>query len=133
MIPAAKLGRRPRSQDVREIVNAVFYMVKAGCTWRLLPHDLPKWQTVYYYFQRWERDGTWEKIHDYLRASVRIRKDRRWNKRAGIADTQSVKTAGLATEVGFDGGKRIKGRKRHIVVDTLGLLLGVFVHSALSV
>lgn len=130
LISAAKPGGRPRSQNMQQIVNAVFYIVKAGCTWRLLPHDLPKWQTVYYYFRRWEADGTWEKIHDYLRAEVRIRAGRKVEPSAGIADSQSVKTAGPATEVGFDGGKQIKGRKRQLVVDTLGLLLGVFVHSA---
>ncbi len=130
LISAAKPGGRPRSQNMQQIVNAVFYIVKAGCTWRLLPHDLPKWQTVYYYFRRLEADGTWEKIHDYLRAEVRIRAGRKVEPSAGIADSQSVKTAGPATEVGFDGGKQIKGRKRQLVVDTLGLLLGVFVHSA---
>lgn len=106
LIPKVKPGGRPRSQNMREMVNAVFYVVKAGCTWRLLPHDLPKWQTVYYYLRRWEADGTSEKIHDYLRASVRVRAGRKLEPSAGIADTQSVKTAGPATEVGFDGGKR---------------------------
>ena len=130
LIPNAKPGGRPRSQEPRQIANAVFYMVKVGGPWRLLPHDLPKWQTVYYYFRGWEQDGTWQRIHDLLRAEVRIKAGRKVEPSAGIADTQSVKTAGPATEVGFDGGKRVKGRKRHIVVDTLGLLLSVFVHSA---
>jgi len=130
LIPKAKPGGRPRTQEPREIANAVFYMVKVGGPWRLLPHDLPKWQTVYYYFRHWETDGTWERIHDLLRAEVRIKAGRKVEPSAGIADTQSVKTAGSAIEVGFDGGKLVKGRKRHIVVDTLGLLLGVFVHSA---
>lgn len=105
LIPSAKPGGRPRSQDMREIANAVFYMVKVGGSWRLLPHDLPKWQTVYYYFRRGETDGTWEKIHYFLRAEVRIRAGRKVEPSAGVADTQSVKTAGAATEVGFDGGK----------------------------
>ncbi len=127
LVLKVKPGERPRSQDMREMINAVFYMVKLGGPWRLIPYDLPKWQTVYYYFRRWETDGTWERIHDFLRAEVRIRAGRKVEPSAGVVDTQSVKTAGNATEVGFDGGKKILGRKRHIVVDTLGLLLGVLV------
>lgn len=95
-----------------------------------MPHDFPCWQTVYYYFRRWEDDGTWERIHHSLRAEVRIREGRCVEPSAAIADTQSVKTAALAVESGYDGGKNVKGRKRHILVDTLGLLLIVFVHDA---
>lgn len=82
-VPKAKSGGRPRSQIMRETINAVFYLVKAGCTWRMLPHDLPKWQTVYYYFLSWSADGTWEKIHDFLRAEVRIKAGRKIEQACG--------------------------------------------------
>ena len=130
LIPPAKPGGRPRTIDMREILNAIVYILCAGCAWRLLPHDFPKWQTVYYYFRRWQADGSWEKMHWFLRAEVRVREGRNVEASAAIADTQSVKTAGPAIESGYDGGKNILGRKRHILVDTLGLLLAVFVHDA---
>jgi len=130
MIPSAKPGGRRRTQDMREILNAIFYMLRAGCAWRLLPHDLPRWQTVYYYFRRWQADGTWERIHYLLRAEVRVRAGRCVEPSSAIADSQSVKTADKALENGYDAGKNVKGRKRHILVDTMGLLLIVLVHSA---
>ncbi len=88
-----------------EILNAVFYILAAGCAWRLMPHDKPSWQTVYYYFRRWEDDGTWERIHHCLRAEVRIREGRCVEPSAAMADTQSVKTAAKAIESGYNGGK----------------------------
>ncbi len=138
LIAPAKKGGRPRTQSMREIVNAIFYVLRAGCPWRYLPHDFPVWQTVYYYFRLWEDNGTWEKIHYFLRAEVRVREGRNVEPSAAcryadlfeIADYQSVKVAGPGIETGYDGGKQVKGRKRQILVDTLGLLLAVFVHDA---
>jgi putative transposase len=121
---------RPRNQNFREILNAILYLLRAGCAWRLLPHDFPKWQTVYYYFRRWQREGVWEKIHDYLRAEIRVRAGRNVQPSAGIVDCQSIATDNHGLEKGFDGGKLIKGRKRHIIVDVMGLLLAVMVHGA---
>jgi putative transposase len=131
LIPAALEGGRPRSADMWEILNAVFYVLRTGCAWRLLPHDLPPWQTVYGYFRRFGRDGTWDKIHTALREAVRIDQGKKPQPTAGIIDSQTVKTTDLGGEArGYDGGKKLNGRKRHIVVDTLGLLLYVLVHSA---
>ena len=130
LFPKANHRGRPRTQDFREITNAILYLVRAGCAWRLLPHDFPKWQTVYYYFRRWQKDGVWKTIHDVLRAQVRVQAGRNVEPSAAIADTQSVRTGHHGVSKGFDGGKLIKGRKRHIIVDVMGLLLAVMVHSA---
>ena len=139
LFPKANHRGRPRTQDFREITNAILYLVRAGCAWRLLPHDFPKWQTVYYYFCRWQHEGVWQTIHDVLRAEVRVQAGRNVDPSAAIAlcalakpiaDTQSVGTGHHGVSKGFDGGKLIKGRKRHIIVDVMGLLLAVMVHSA---
>ena len=92
LIPAAKPGGRPRRVDGREVCNALFYLTRTGCHWRLLPHDLPKWQTVYWYFRQWRADGTWETINDALRRQVRVRDGRDPEPSAAIIDSQSVKT-----------------------------------------
>jgi putative transposase len=115
---------------MREIVNALFYVNHNGCVWRALPHDFPPWKTCYNYFRDWISDGTWERIHDALREAVRIQEGKQPTPSAAALDSQSVKTGGLAGDAGYDAGKQINGRKRHIVVDTLGLLLVVLVTSA---
>ncbi len=130
LYPKVNHRRRPRTIDFREITNAILYLVRAGCSWRLLPHDFPKWQTVYYYFRRWQQEGLWQKIHDTLRAEIRVQAGRNVEPTAAIADTQSIKTGYHGLSKGFDGGKLIKGRKRHVIVDVMGLLLAVMVHSA---
>jgi putative transposase len=115
---------------MREVLNAIFYITHEGCTWRALPHDFPPWRTVYNYFDAWKRDGTWDRIVDILRDRLRKAAGRPLSPRVACIDSQSVKTAGGGQEVGTDGGKKVRGRKRHIVVDTLGLLLAVVVTAA---
>jgi transposase len=130
-LPRGPAGR-PRNYDRREIVNAILYLNRSGCSWRMLPSDLPYWKTVYHYFRLWRMDGTLDRVHDALREQVRIKEGRDPKPTAGIVDSQSVKgadTVGKSTR-GYDAGKKINGRKRHIVVDTLGLLLVVMVTAA---
>jgi transposase len=131
--PPRAPGGRPLRHERREIVNAVLYHVRAGGAWRMLPRDLPPWQTVYWYFKRWRQDGTLDRLHDALREQVRTRSEgRKPAPSAGIVDSQSVKgadTVSAATR-GYDAGKKINGRKRHIVVDTIGMLLVVMVTTA---
>jgi transposase len=131
LIPTAKPGGRRRSVDMREIINALLYIVTAGCAWRLLPHDLPPWGIVYSYFRRWNQDQVWVEINEQLRQWVRVSELREASPSAAILDSQSVKIGGLIKDdIGFDGGKIIKGRKRHQLVDTLGLLILVVVSAA---
>ena len=127
--PASNLGR-PRKTDLRDILDAILYRNRNGCTWRALPHDFPPWRTVYNYFDAWKRDGTWDRILDILRPRLRKAAGRPTSPRVACIDSQSVKTAYGGQEVGTDGGKKVRGRKRHIVVDTLGLLLAVVVTAA---
>ncbi len=129
LLPAAKPGGRPRSVDLREVLNGIFYVIRGGVPWRMLPHDLPPWGTVHYYYRRWRLDGTWEKILKVLRARLRHADGRKKSPSAAIVDTQTVRTAS-GGEKGYDAGKRTPGRKRHIIGDTMGLLLAVVVHSA---
>jgi putative transposase len=130
LIPPAKPGGRPRSTDMREVLNGIFYELRSGCAWRMLPHDLPPYKTVYHYFRQWKGDGTWERMNQELRAKLRIADGREAEPSAAIIDSQSVKTTDVKGIRGYDAGKQVKGRKRHILVDTMGLLLMVLVHAA---
>jgi putative transposase len=123
--------KRTRKYDLREIVNAIFYLVKSGCQWRLLPSDFPKWQIVYYYFSLWKKNEIWEQIHELLVETIRKIAGKNEEPTVGIIDAQSVKSTLVSCEdKGFDAGKKIKGIKRHIIVDTLGLILAVVIQSA---
>ena len=122
---------RRRKYSYHEIVNAILYLVKTGCQWRILPSDFPKWPTVYFYFSRWKRNGIIEQIHEALVEKIRKQHKRNEQPTMGIIDSQSVKTTLVAGKArGFVAGKKIKRRKRHIIVDTLGLVLAVLIHSA---
>jgi putative transposase len=123
--------QRNRRYSLREIINAILYVVKTGCQWRMLPHDFPRWEIVYYYFSSWRSMGIWNQLHDGLVSKIRISAGRKEQPTAGIIDSQSVKCTLVSSEdKGFDAGKRVKGIKRHIIVDVMGLILAVFVQSA---
>jgi putative transposase len=124
--PRGRVGRRPI--DRRRVINAILYVVRSGCQWRMLPKDFPNWSTVYGIFWRWRNDGTWEKIHDALREKVRKAAGKKSTPTVAIIDSQSIRTAEGGEERGYDAAKKITGRKRHLAVDTLGMLLAVVVH-----
>lgn len=137
LLPPPKAGGRPESHPRREIVNAILYLVRTGCAWRMLPREFPPWQTVYWYFAAWRDDGTLVRLHDTLREQVRARQRRGPRRRdptpsAGVVDSQSLRGADTvgADSRGYDAAKKVNGRKRHIVTDTVGLLLVVLVSAA---
>lgn len=129
ILPPSGTRGRPQEWPLREVLCAIFYILQAGCAWRLLPHDLPPWQTVYYHFRKWQRDGTWEKCNHILGERIRKAAGREETPSAAIMDSQAVKGTSVKGTRGYDAGKKVKGRKRHIIVDTLGLLLLVVVTS----
>jgi len=130
LVPPAKTGGRKRAVDMREVVNTVLYINRTGCQWDMLPHDLSAKSTAYDYFAAWRIDGTWQRLTDALRSRVRVQAGREATPSAASIDSQTVKTTEQGGEHGYDGGKKINGRKRHILVDTMGLLLAVVVTTA---
>jgi putative transposase len=134
LVPAPKSGKgkrgRPIASDRRTLVNAIFYAVRSGCSWRLLPRDFGPWQTVYGYFRQWTQDWTWRFIHDTLRDWLRKLEGRKVTPTAAILDSQSVKSADQAGERGYDAGKKVKGRKRHLIVDSFGFILALVITPA---
>ena len=130
LIPPAKHGGRPRTTDMREVLNTLLYQARTGVQWDYLPHDLLPKSTVWDYFTAWQKDGTWQRILDSLRGQIRTEAGRQETPSAACIDTQSVKSTEIGGPSGYDGNKKIDGRKRHIVVDTLGLLMAVAVTAA---
>lgn len=124
----ARRGRKPICR--RWVIDAILYVARTGCQWRMIPADFPNWSTVYGVFRKWKNDGTWEKIHDALRAKVRRSAGKKSTPTVAIVDSQSIRTAEGGEQRGYDAGKKITGRKRHLAVDTLGLVLSVIVHQA---
>src|SRR5215208_2269400 len=130
-LPTPTVGRRPRTHSLRDVFDAIFYVLKSGCHWRLLPHDFPPWSTVYYHFRRFRLTGQWSLILKAMRAAERKRVGKNPQPTAAIVDSQSVKSVEeSAHPSGYDAHKNVKGRKRHLLVDTLGLVLSVYVTSA---
>ena len=130
LIPGETGGGRHRDTDMRQVMNGILYLLRSGCSWRMLPKDFPPYTTVHEYYRRWRKDGTVIRIHDALRRQVRTEAGRDPEPSAGVIDSQSTKTTEVGGEHGYDAGKKINGRKRHLLVDTMGLVLMVVVHTA---
>ena len=129
LLPGARPGGRPRSVDLRAVLDGILYVVRTGCQWRAMPHDLPPWGTCHYYYRRFRLDGTWARVEEAMRWRLRKAAGRNTTPTAAAVDSQGVATAS-GGERGLDPAKKVAGRKRHIAVDTMGLLLAVVVHSA---
>src|SRR3954453_24089245 len=127
LLPSALPGGRPRRQDMRAIVNAMLYVLRGGISWRLLPHDLPKWKTVYDYFWKWRRAGTWQEINEKLRERVCTAAGRQAQPRDDVLDSPTGKTTHGGGPRGYDGRKKLSGHKRHLLVDPVCLVLKAFV------
>jgi putative transposase len=121
---------RKRKHDLRELWNALLYIAKSGCQWRMMPINFPKWQLVYYYFRKWESYGIIEDVHDRIHEKVRVENGKEPSPSLGLMDSQSVKTSSMTLEKGYDGNKKVNGRKRHIITDTLGFLMAIVIHDA---
>jgi transposase len=130
LLPAAKPGGRPRTVNRHDVVNAILYVDRTGCQWQALPKDYGPWSTAYDYFRKWRLDGTWQRINDALREQVRKKAGRKRTPRTAALDSQTAKAGGSGGESGYDPAKRTTGRKRHLLVDSLGLLLAVLVTAA---
>jgi putative transposase len=130
LLPPAPWWGRPRAVDMREVLNAILYVARTGIQWRALPHDFPKWRTVYYYVRTYIDGAVWEAINDALRTEVRAVAGKHEEPSAVIIDSQSVKVTAIPGERGYDAGKQVNGRKRSVIVETLGLLMRVVVHAA---
>jgi len=130
LLPAPKCGGRPRTTCLRATFNAMLYLLTTGCPWRQLPRSYPHWRTVYGYFRRWQHDGTWHRLHETLRAQARRALGRHKHPTAGCLDSQSIKGTHVPGLRGYDAFKRVTGRKRHLIVDTQGLLLAICVTPA---
>jgi transposase len=128
--PNPRHGGRPLKYDRRLVLDTILYVLRTGCAWRHVPHDLVPWDAAYRWFQAWSADGTWRRVHDALRDRVREREGRDRQPTAAVLDSQSARSAEGGEAIGYDAGKRVRGRKRHLLVDTSGLLLRAVVHSA---